>query len=265
MSLKKRTWEILEVARPDDRVSRAVDVAILLLILVNVIAVIIGTVHSIAARVGRLLDAIEIVSVIIFSIEYIGRLWSVTCDPRFRHPILGRLRFAARPMPLIDLLAVAPFYLPLIGVDLRFVRVLRVMRIARLLKVGRYSRSMRLMGQVIAEKREELILTTIIMLMLLVVSSCVLYYCETEAQPDAFPSIPATMWWSIATLTTVGYGDVTPITPIGKFFASLIAVLGIGMFALPTGVLGAGYVESIERRKQGEKRCPHCGEVLADG
>jgi voltage-gated potassium channel len=97
--------------------------------------------------------------------------------------------------------------------------------------------------------------------LLLVVSSSLLYYCENGVQPDAFSSIPATMWWSVATLTTVGYGDMYPVTLLGKFFASIIAILGIGMFALPTGIIGAGFVEAIQKRKE-QHVCPHCGKEL---
>jgi len=100
------------------------------------------------------------------------------------------------------------------------------------------------------------------MLLSLVLSACIMYYCENEAQPEAFPDIPSTMWWAVVTLTTVGYGDVFPATVAGKFFASIIAILGIGMFALPTGILGAGFVEEIARRKEGQRRCPHCGKDL---
>lgn len=110
-------------------------------------------------------------------------------------------------------------------------------------------------------RKEELVLTSTLMGLLLVVSSCVLYSCENTAQPEAFSSIPATMWWSVTTLTTVGYGDMYPITTIGKICASFMSILGIGMFALPTGIIGAGFIEAVHK-KQGEQICPHCGMKL---
>jgi len=201
-------------------------------------------------------------SVCIFTLEYIARLWSCTVDPSFRGPFLGRLAFATRAMPLIDLAAILPFYLPFVGVDLRFLRVLRLFRILRIAKIGRYYPSLRLIKSVILSKKEELVLTSAIMVLMLVFSACVMYYCEHEAQPEAFPDIPSTMWWSVITLTTVGYGDVYPATPAGKFFAAIIAILGIGMFALPTGILGAGFVEEISRKKPRQDRCPYCGKEL---
>lgn len=113
----------------------------------------------------------------------------------------------------------------------------------------------------IQSKKEELILTTALMGMLLVVSSSLLYYCENTVQPDRFSSIPATMWWSVATLTTVGYGDMYPVTVLGKCCAGIAAIVGIGMFALPTGILGSGFVEEIQKGK-GPQKCPHCGNNL---
>jgi len=165
-------------------------------------------------------------------------------------------------MMVIDLLAIMPFYLPLWAVDLRSLRVLRLLRVVRVAKVGRSYSSLEVIKQVCRSKKEELVLTSCLMGLLLVVSSSVLYYCEHEAQPEVFSSIPATMWWAVATLTTVGYGDMYPVTAAGRFCAGLIAVLGIGMFALPTGILGAGFVEAIQKSKQPHERCPHCGKEL---
>jgi voltage-gated potassium channel len=111
-------------------------------------------------------------------------------------------------------------------------------------------------------KREELLVTLFVLLLLLLFASSLIYFAEHDAQPDIFSSIPAAMWWAVATLTTVGYGDVYPVTTVGKLVASVIAVLGIGMFALPTGILGAGFVEELQSRKRRPRTCPHCGKSL---
>ena len=258
-----RIWEIVEVAKPGDRASRIFDISILALIFLNVIAVIVGSVQSVQVRFGMFLKVFEIASVVIFTVEYLARLWSCTNDSRFSRTILGRLRFVVQGMSVIDLLAILPFYLPFIGVDLRSLRVLRLLRILRVAKVGRYYSSLQLIKNVISSRKEELVLTSAVMGLLLVVSSSVLFYCENPVQPETFSSIPATMWWAVATLTTVGYGDMYPVTLMGKFCASAIAILGIGMFALPTGILGAGFVEEIQKSKQEPKNCPHCGEELS--
>jgi voltage-gated potassium channel len=262
MNFRKRIWEIVEAAKPGDTLSRIFDIFILSLIFLNVIAVIVGSVQSVQDRFGAVLNVFEMLSIIVFTVEYIGRLWSCTVDPRFSGCVLGRIRLAFKAMSIVDLLAFLPFYLPFLGIDLRSLRVLRLLRIVRIAKVGRYYSSLNLIKHVFQSKKEELVLTSALLGLLLVVSSSLLYYCENAVQPDVFSSIPATMWWAVATLTTVGYGDMYPITIPGKLCASIIAILGIGMFALPTGILGAGFVEEIQNRKETKKTCPHCGKQL---
>lgn len=266
MDIKKRTWEIVEPARRGDMASRVFDIGIIALIFVNITAVIVGSVQDVQARWGGFLNGFEVVSVIVFTVEYLARIWSCTADARFKGRVLGRVRLALQAILIIDLLAILPFYLPFLGVDLRSLRALRLLRVVRVAKVGRYYSSLNLIRDVLLAKKEELVLTSALMLLLLVMSSSILYYCENPAQPEAFSSIPATMWWAVATLTTVGYGDLYPVTVLGKFFAGVIAVLGIGMFALPTGILGAGFVEAIQKRKRPKREpsrfCPHCGKEL---
>ena len=262
MSARERVWEIIEVARPGDRLSRGVDSFILILISANVIAVIVGSVPSIYARYGAQFDAFEVFSVAIFSVEYFNRIWACTVDPRFASPVWGRLKFARQPMSIIDLAAILPFFLPFLGFDLRSLRVLRLLRLLRIAKIGRYYASLNVIKSVFRAKKEELVLSFALMVMLLVVSSSVIYFCENGENPQMFSSIPATMWWAVETLTTVGYGDMYPTTDLGKMFGSFIAILGIGMFALPTGILGAGFVEEIQKSKAEAKVCPHCGERI---
>lgn len=142
---------------------------------------------------------------------------------------------------------------------MRFARALRLMRLFRLAKLTRYLRSIRLFGEVARDKREELVVSVFVLFLLLLLSSSLMYFVENEAQPDKFSSIPATMWWAIATLTTVGYGDLYPITGLGRLFGSLVAVMGIGLFALPTAILGTGFVEAIGKEKKPALKCPECG------
>lgn len=247
MSIKRRVYEVLEVARPGDRLSRVFDVAILALIALNVVALILGTVASISFRIGIALQMIETVSVLLFTGEYLLRIWSCTENPGYSRPVTGRLRYASHFLVVVDLIAILPFYLPALlpGLDLRFVRAVRLLRVFRVLKLGRYSAALQSFGRVFVAKRGELAVTGFVMALLLVISSSALYYIENPAQPEVFSSIPATMWWAVATLTTVGYGDICPVTPLGKVVASFIAILGIGMFAIPTGVLSAGFAEEL--------------------
>jgi len=259
---KKRIFEILEIASAGDVPSKIFDVFIMTLISLNVIAVILETEPSLASY-KRFFNKFEVFSVVVFSIEYLLRIWTCTSDKRFKHPLKGRIRFAVTPLALIDLLAVLPFYLPMvIPLDLRSIRALRLFRFVRLLKIGRYSESLRSLGYVLKKKEEELIVTVIALLMLLVITSSIVYFLEHEAQPKVFSSIPAAMWWGVATLTTVGYGDVCPITTLGKCFGALIAILGIGMFALPAGIVASGFAEAFQRRRRTTQICPHCGKNI---
>lgn len=263
--LKARIYGILE---PGDEDSRYFDPFIMGLIVLNVIAVVLETVDWLYARYSLLFHAFEVFSVSVFTVEYILRVWSCTVDPNFKDPIFGRLRFMATPLSIVDLLAVLPFYLPVASTDLRFVRALRLFRLFRVLKLARYSESIQTFMEVLRLKREELMLMFFAILILLVISSSLMYNAEHDAQPEAFSSIPAAMWWGIVTLATVGYGDVYPITPWGKFIGSIVVILGIGLFALPTGVLASGFTEVLARRKcepisaKDHFVCPHCGRYI---
>lgn len=266
-ALRARVHDIVDELGDDD--SRRFELFILVLIALNVLTLIIETVDSISPRVSHWIGIFDAVSVGIFSVEYLVRLWACTANPRFAHPLWGRLRYMLTPYALIDLLAILPFWLPLLGIyDLR---QLRAVRLLRLFKIFRYSRSLNLFVKVFWQRRRELLVILILLMLQLLFASSVMYYIEHDAQPEKFASIPAAMWWAIATLTTVGYGDVFPITPLGQFVAAFIAVLGIGMFALPTGILGAAFVEELDADKRNAEAlqaqlhchfCPHCGEKL---
>jgi voltage-gated potassium channel len=260
-SHRHRAWTILEAAHSEDKASRAFHIFMLTLIFLNVIAVILESVSYLQARFALAFLLFEVVSVAVFSVEYVVRMWSCVEDRRFSHPVTGRLRFALRPLPLVDLLAILPFFLALATVDLRVLRALRFFRLIRIVKAARYVAALRLFGEVLKGKREELILTTGLMLVLLVIASSVMYFAEGAAQPDKFSSIPASMWWAVATLTTVGYGDVYPITVAGQIAGAVVALLGIGFFALPTALVGAGFVEAMQRVKA-PRICPHCGKPV---
>ncbi|MBT6994255.1 MAG: ion transporter [Candidatus Cloacimonetes bacterium] len=191
----------------------------------------------------------ELFSVIIFSIEYLLRIWSCTINDEYGNNFLRRIKFVVNPLSLVDLVAILPFYLPMfIRVDLRMLRILRLFRMMRLVKMGRYMDSLKIIGVVVNRKKEQLLMAAMAMFMLLLFSATLLYVVENKAQPEAFGSIPAAMWWGVAALTSVGYGDVYPITVIGRIFGAIIATLGIGMFALPAGILASGFSEALEEK-----------------
>ena len=166
-------------------------------------------------------------------------------------------------MALVDLFAVLPFYLPMIfPFDLRFIRAFRLFRLFRLFKLARYSVAFKTLGRVIKLKKEELNIAVFIIFLLLIVSSSLMYFVEHNVQPNTFQSIPHALWWGVSTLTTVGYGDIYPITPIGKFLGAIIALLGIGIFALPAGIFASGFAEELAKRNKETIYCPFCGKNI---
>jgi voltage-gated potassium channel len=259
--LKLRVHNLLS-GRESDLPSRVVAVGLATLIILNVAAASLQTVELLHLRWGRWFDAFETLSMCVFTIEYITRIWACTASAGLLSPVLGRVRYALTFLMLIDLLAIAPFFVTsILPVDLRMLRLVRLVRLMRVIKVARYSESLQLLGRVFVARRNELFVTLIALGILLVVASTLMYHVEHDAQPNTFSSIPATMWWSVETLTTIGYGDMLPVTVPGKILNSIIAILGIGLFALPAGILGSGFVEELQRRK-GPGSCPHCGGTL---
>jgi len=248
---------------PDSRVGKAVSVSITTLIVLNITALVLETVHEIQDLSPRAFWVFEAVSVAVFTVEYLLRVWSCVADQKYSHSIAGRLRFILTPLALADLIAILPFYaalLDLFGLDLRVLRAARL--VGRAARLGHYSSGLRTLGRVVQAKKNELLTVVGVLSLLLLIASSLMYYAENDAQPNAFSSIPEAMWWGIITLTTVGYGDASPITAAGRALAGLMAVLGIGLFALPAGILGSGFIEEIQQRKAQDKVCPHCGERL---
>jgi len=259
---KKRSYEILEMGVSNDRWSRIVDLFIISLIFINVVAVILESVPLLRSTYQSVFDAIEFFSICIFSFEYLMRIWSITEKEEYAGPLKGRLKYMFTFSSIIDLLAILPSYIPfLIAIDARVIRGIRLLRLFRILKLARYNHAFRHIRDVVKYKKEELVISLFAVLTLLVISSSLMYFVENEAQPEAFSSIPATMWWGVATLTTVGYGDVYPITGLGKFMAGIMAILGVGLFALPAGILANGFGSTLEKR-QGNNTCKHCGKNL---
>lgn len=258
-TFRRKVYEILEVSKQRGDLSWYVDVFIMSLIVLNVIALILESVQPILLQYSTFFYWFEAISVLIFSIEYILRIWSANENPRYSKPFTGNIRYAFTPLLIIDILAILPFFLPLLGVDLRSFRILRIFRIFRIFKVARYIKALTLINDVVREKREELAIAIFFTMFMLLITSTVMYYVENAAQPEQFSNIPETMWWGIATLTTVGYGDVYPITPIGKLLGGMIAIIGVGLFALPAGILASGFSDQLSKSRNNYSYCPNCG------
>lgn len=262
--MKRKIYNLLRVSKDPGDVSWYFDLFIITLIVLNVLAILLESVEPLRREYAQGFKLFEIFSVIVFSLEYVLRVWTSNFIPKFSKFITGNIRYVFTPLALIDLLAILPFYLPFFGIDLRLLRMLRIFRIFRLFKIARYVEALTFITRVFRKKREELVISLIFTLFLLIVTSTMMYYVENEVQPDNFSSIPETMWWGIATLTTVGYGDVYPLTSLGKFFGGFIAIIGIGLFALPTGILASGFSEEIARKSGSDEACPTCGQNVAE-
>ena len=248
-NMRKRIYDILEIARTDDRISRQVDSFIITLISLNILAVILETVSELNVQFGNAFLWFEVFSVGIFTIEYILRSWSCVENSRGRYasPVAGRVRFSLTPMALVDLIAILPFYLGMFfSLDLRFLRILRLLRI---FKLTRYSSAMSLLLKVLRDEAHAFGAAFSILIIIMIFSSSGIYLFEHKAQPEAFSNIPEAVWWSVATLTTVGYGDVVPITIGGQIFGIVIMIIGIGMVALPAGILASAFSEQIRQRR----------------
>lgn len=235
--------------------------ALATLILLNVLALMLETVPSLNHDWKPFFHAFEAFSVTIFVTEYLLRLWVANLNPKYQHPIAGRIRFLFTPLALVDLLAFLPSLLLMAGLDLRFLRMLRLFRVVRLLHIPRFNKAMYSIMQAARSKSAEFMIAGTIMFVLLILCSSLAYFAEHEAQPEAFSSIPAALWWGMMTMTTVGYGDVYPITTAGKIIASLFSALGIGFFALPSAILASALIEQ-SRKKEMDDICPHCGNAL---
>lgn len=249
--LRHKAFIILEGHQWTGRLSTILNAFLLILILINVAAVTLETVHEIYQQHVKLFALIELISVMVFTVEYLARLWVCVEDPDNASLAAWKIRmkFATSPMGLIDLLAILPFYLfgfgVLTQVDLRYLRLIRLIRI---LKLTRYSHSLQTFIAVFKKERRILISSLVIIVMALICASGAIYAIERHAQPDVFSSIPAAMWWAMATLTTVGYGDVVPVTVLGKVVGSFVMLSGIGIFVLWTSLFASSFSEEIKRR-----------------
>jgi len=262
--LKTKIFKLVEKGSHGNKINLVFDYTIMSLIILSVISIILESIREISPGFKMFLYWFDIFSVVIFSIEYSMRLYVADLTHPSNNKFQSLMKFIFSANGLIDLVAILPFYLPmLIKTDLRFLRTLRLTRFLRILKVNRYTNSLNLIWSVIKEKKTELMVTGIVTFILLVIASFIMYNVEGEKQPEAFPNVLASFWWAVATLTTVGYGDVYPVTALGKFISGIIALMGIGLVALPTGIISSGFMSRLESKKNDDEIiCPHCGKRI---
>ena len=264
--LAKMKKGIFEVIRDDDTnhwAGNFFDAAIVAIIIVNIIVMILDTFTGLPEAEYQAFKIIEVVSVIIFTVEYALRIWTAPLLFPEMTPSRARFRYARSFMALVDLLAILPFYLPVVvRIDLRALRMVRLLRMLRILKMNRYTNALSTVGLVIKKKAAQLISSMLVVLVLMVMASILMYNIEYEAQPNVFQNAFSGLWWAVATLTTVGYGDIYPITVLGKILSAVIAIMGIALVAVPTGIISAGFIEGISTEKEEKHYCPYCGKKL---
>lgn len=228
------------------------DGLIMALIVFSVLSVFICT-FRIPDWLFRILIRIEFVSIIIFTVEYALRIWTANLLYPDLNPIRARIRYVTSPMAIIDLISILPFLVPVLHTyNLIGVRVFRLVRLLRIFKLNRYSDALAAISDVFRSKSQQMIASIFFVFMILILASLLIYYAEHDAQPDQFENAFSGLWWAVATLTTVGYGDIYPITPLGRFLGAIIAILGIGMVAVPTSILSAGFMETLEKQTSGK-------------
>lgn len=266
MRIKERIFNLIRDDDENDLASNIFDGIIIALIAINVIIVIAQT-FSLSETVQDIFDWIELISVAIFSVEYLLRVYTADLIRPELSPLKARIKYIFSFMAIIDLLAILPFYLPyVISIDLRVLRILRVIRLFRIFKLNRYTTALASIGAVFKRKKNQLLSSIFVVVLLMIMASVLMYNVESEAQPEAFSNAFSSLWWAVATLTTVGYGDIYPITVLGKILSAIIALLGIGLVAVPTGIISAGFTELIDEEKENEEDeklyCPYCGHKL---
>jgi len=248
-SIRRRVYVALEGSHTGGSIGTIIEITLIALIVANVVGYTLQSVPAIEHRFWRQLIGFEIVSVAIFTVEYVLRLWVAPEDPLVPKggPVGSRLAYALKPLMVIDFLSFAPAYLALF-IPFLDLRVLRLVRLLRLLKIARYSPALSTLAHVIRQERRALIGTLLLLLCATVFAAATMHAVEGSVQPQAFGTIPDAMWWAIATLTTVGYGDVVPVTALGRVVAGLTMIVGLGLFALPVGIVATGFVSNIHRR-----------------
>ena len=277
--IKEKTADLLQKDDGDSKASLIVDWAIMIMIFLSVLAIILESFAPLAVRYYTLFRSFETFTVIFFSVEYAARIW--TADIKYPNARFPRLKYLFSFMALMDLLAILPWYLPFFSADLRFLRFMRMVRLFRLTRVaklGRYLSALQSIKRVIRLSASRLVAAVVLCVTVMLLSAIVIYTVESTVQPEQFPNVLSSLWWAVMTLTTVGYGDVYPITSVGRICAGIISLVGIGIIAIPTGIIAAGFttvmpkeekeeIEEIEKEIEGEEEaklsyCPYCGKKL---
>lgn len=256
-SKKRRIFDIIQIGNKDDIISRSFDWFIVAVIILNILTVFLMTFEELSG-LSTLFNIIETVTVLVFCVEYALRIWTADLLYPNKSRLAARLKFLRSFDGIVDLLTILPFFF-LSGFIV--FRMLRVVRIFHLFRVNAHYDSFHVITSVLTEKRNQIISSVFIIIVLMLASSLGIYSAEHEAQPEAFRNAFSGIWWSVSTLLTVGYGDIYPVTVIGKIMAICIAFLGVGVVAIPTGIISAGFVEHYTKNQHSDVRFSDMNEV----
>ena len=248
---RKRVFEIVEIGAADDALSRGYDFFGSFVVVLALAASVAATFDGAEERCGALLDTVEIVTSAFFAVDYVLRVWTARCLYPTLTPGKATVRYVSSIGGLIDLVSFLPTFLPVFFPSgMVAFRMFRVVRIFRLFRINAYYDSLHVITEVLRSKRQQLLSSVFIILTLMLASSLCMYSLEHEAQPEVFRNAFSGIWWSVSTLLTVGYGDIYPVTPMGQLFGICITFLGVGMVAIPTGIISAGFVDQYSRIKR---------------
>jgi len=267
LRIKKRLFQILQPSEGDDLASKFIDLLLITLIFMN-IGIVYAYTFPLSPPMLSLFQLVEQISIVTFTVEYFLRLWTADLLYPNKHPLKAKLSYMLSWIAIVDLFSILPYYLPMVfPVSLIVLRVIRLTRLFQIFKLTRYVLSMRSIWAVIRRKASQLVSSIVVIFMLITIVSLIMYSVENPAQPEVFRNGFSGMWWAIATLTTVGYGDIYPITAFGKVLAAIISILGIGFVAVPTAIISSGFIQQIEEKEEvcAAERfqyCPHCGKKL---
>lgn len=245
-------------------INNVINILCVLLIIINVLKVFLDTFDNIRPFIEPYYFTIDLISIIFFTVEFILRVWTSDSVYKQMSSLYARLKYISSPKSIIDLISLISFYLPLfISGNFQLLRLLRLFRIFSLLKINRYSKSLTVLGNVFKNKGIQLISSFIIVFILMIFASLLMYYVENYTQPETFKNAFSSLWWVVATLTTVGYGDIYPITLSGQIIGIFVSLMGVGLIAIPTGIISVGFIVELNKNNKSEKPkhyCQHCGK-----
>jgi voltage-gated potassium channel len=259
-SLKHRIFKVIDDHSNKQPLNRLFHGLLFSLIILSSLFLIFETVKPIASRFSILFIVFEWITVVFFTLEYVLRVYTCTELHAYQHGVLGRLKFVLTPLMLIDLLSIIPLYLLLFKSDYSGFYLFNIFRIIRLFKAIRYINAFKMVGAVFYHKKDQLLVSLVFISFAFVFLSSMIYIAEKDAQPIKFPDIPSSMWFTISTITSVGFGDVYPITTFGKFVAGIISISGLILFAIPMSILTSGFLKISNPEER--KSCPHCGKKI---